>query len=94
MSAKSGKAFDTFLFYSKETDKLEFEFPPRPDVPDSGFKCPSCGKPLRHHMQPATIGKKGYNFWGCTGYPACDKSFKDKGGQPNFETQPAEKSEK
>lgn len=41
-------------------------------------KCPECKKPLR-------LIKKGKDsFWGCTGYPDCKKTFKDKGGQPDF----------
>ena len=32
----------------------------------SGKACPECGKPLRRNTKPGH-----WDFWGCTGYPAC-----------------------
>lgn len=39
---------------------------------DSGFVCPDCGKPLRRIK----------DFWGCTGYPECKRSFKNERNKP------------
>jgi DNA topoisomerase-1 len=47
-----------------------------------GHICPECGKPLRRLAQAATGGSKAYDFWGCSGYPECQASFLNKGGQP------------
>jgi DNA topoisomerase-1 len=48
----------------------------------SGHKCPGCGSDLIHRVGAAKPGKKAYNFWGCSGYPKCDKSFDDAAGKP------------
>jgi DNA topoisomerase-1 len=43
----------------------------------SEHKC-ECGKPLVRRTKAATKGKngtKGYDFYGCTGYPGCDRSY-------------------
>jgi DNA topoisomerase-1 len=49
--------------------------------------CPACSKPLRRKTLAAkddTKGK-GWDFWGCTGYPACRKTFNvGKDGFPDF----------
>lgn len=47
-------------------------------APASKHKC-TCGKPLAHRVKEGTGG---YNFWGCTGFPGCKKSYKDDGGKP------------
>lgn len=48
------------------------------DVP-----CPKCGKELvRRHK--AGTGKKGYDFWSCSGYPTCDARFDNAGGKPKL----------
>lgn len=47
----------------------------------SNHSCPDCGKALVHRQKP---GKDGYDFWGCTGYPACKSSFKNDAGKPAF----------
>lgn len=37
-------------------------------------KCADCGKPLAHRVGE---GRKGhYDFWGCTGYPKCNTTYK------------------
>ncbi|KWN82987.1 hypothetical protein WT92_16105 [Burkholderia stagnalis] len=78
-----GKDFSAHLQYSKEEKKVKFEFPP---PPDSGHNCPSCGKTLIHRQKPTVGKKKGYNFWGCSGYPDCNVSLNDKGGAPDYAT--------
>lgn len=37
----------------------------------TGKMCPECGKPMRRHVKPAKGKLKGYDFWGCSGYPEC-----------------------
>ena len=48
-------------------------------------KCPKCGKTLRHLVRAASKGQKAYDFWSCTGYPACRTSFDNKDGKPDFD---------
>ncbi|HEU0196150.1 MAG TPA: type I DNA topoisomerase [Nevskiaceae bacterium] len=57
--------------------------PRTPKGPPSPFKCPDCGKPLAHRVGD---GKRGhYDFWGCTGWPKCNRSFKTgPDGKPTF----------
>ncbi|NLZ18528.1 MAG: type I DNA topoisomerase [Desulfobulbaceae bacterium] len=45
-------------------------------------KCPACGQPLRHMVRPDSKEKKGFNFWGCSGYPECPVTFADANGVP------------
>ena len=40
------------------------------------------GLPLRHLFRSDTKTKKGYNFWGCSNYPACPATFADAEGVP------------
>ncbi len=42
----------------------------------------TCGKPLAKR-EGKSKGKK-YLFWGCTGYPDCKKTYKDKNGVPDI----------
>ena len=52
----------------------------RPQV--SEYTCPECKKNL---IRRTKGGKKGYDFYSCTGYPACKQSFKvGKDGKPDF----------
>jgi len=47
--------------------------------------CPSCGKPLRRIKKSKKDDpkKKGYDFWGCTGFPDCKSTFQPaKDGTP------------
>ncbi len=44
--------------------------------------CPACGKPLRRITKPADKNIRGYDFWGCTGYPDCPATFVNDGGKP------------
>lgn len=49
-------------------------------APPTGFQCPSCGRELARRQgiaKPKKKGEKGkpYDFYGCTGFPKCDKSF-------------------
>lgn len=44
------------------------------------FNClPPCGKSLVHRKK---TGK--YDFFACSGYPKCDKTYKNKSGKPDF----------
>ena len=43
------------------------------------FPCPDCGKPLVHRVKS---GPKGYDFWGCSGYPDCTANFFSDGDKP------------
>lgn len=43
--------------------------------------CLECNKPLRRITKR---GKDGYDFWGCTGYPSCKKSYQNKGDKPDL----------
>ena len=52
----------------------------RPQV--SEHTCPACKKNLRRNTKG---GKNGYDFYGCTGYPACEQKFQvGKDGNPVF----------
>lgn len=51
----------------------------RKELQLSEHACPDCSKPLVHRVKK---GKKGYNFWGCSGFPDCKKSVPDAGGKP------------
>lgn len=37
----------------------------------TGKICALCGKPMRHIVKAPSKGKKGMDFWGCTGFPEC-----------------------
>ncbi|MGT2457755.1 DNA topoisomerase [Cupriavidus basilensis] len=74
-SAKD-KPFKAHLVYNRVENKVDYEFP------NSGIPCPDCGKPLIHHSKPASGRRKGYSFFGCSGYPACTASFEDARGKP------------
>ncbi|MDR3153674.1 MAG: hypothetical protein LBW85_05235 [Deltaproteobacteria bacterium] len=41
--------------------------------------CSDCGKPLRHIVKE---GEGGFNFWGCSGFPACRTTYPDVDGRP------------
>lgn len=47
--------------------------------------CPKCGKELVRRKKAGKGGKKGYDFWGCSGFPSCDAKFDNAGGRPKFE---------
>ncbi|MDR1166742.1 MAG: type I DNA topoisomerase [Deltaproteobacteria bacterium] len=54
----------------------------------SEHKCPQCSKPLIHRVREASEGSRGYNFWGCSGFPACKTTFEDSDGAPAFDKPP------
>jgi DNA topoisomerase-1 len=43
------------------------------------YLCPDCGNPLIHRVK---TGPKGYDFWGCSGYPDCTANFFPDGDKP------------
>ncbi|EHJ48826.1 DNA topoisomerase I [Solidesulfovibrio carbinoliphilus subsp. oakridgensis] len=68
--------------FANEDGKPGGRIEPRQKLPLSAVKCPECGKPLVHRMKE---GAKGYNFWGCSGYPNCKVSFPDAGDRPDMQ---------
>ena len=48
----------------------------------SAHACPKCGKGLINRVKPSRGKAKGFNFWGCSGFPACDFKCDDAGGKP------------
>lgn len=44
----------------------------------SGHVCPECSKPLRRNTRAKKDDPKGkgWDFWGCTGWPTCKQTFK------------------
>jgi DNA topoisomerase-1 len=59
--------------------------PAAPAAPATGPTCPDCGKPLRRNIRAKQDDPKGrgWDFWGCSGYPTCRKSFaSDASGAP------------
>jgi DNA topoisomerase-1 len=40
----------------------------------TGKVCPKCGKPMRRRVGTAKNGK-GYDFWGCSGWPECKETL-------------------
>lgn len=51
------------------------------EAPDSGHKCPKCGKALVMR----TNREKQTKFWGCSGWKAgCSATFQDQDGAPDF----------
>lgn len=51
----------------------------------SNFDCPLCGKPLRRHKKAAIGEKKAYDFFGCSGFPACNGKFNTVNGKPQID---------
>jgi len=46
--------------------------------------CPECDSPLIHRVKQ---GKKGFNFWGCSGFPKCKTTFENKDGEPAIDVE-------
>lgn len=46
--------------------------------------CPECGKELIRRKKAAVGKKKGYDFWGCSGFPSCNAKFDSVGGKPKL----------
>lgn len=44
------------------------------------FKCPHCNKPLSRRTRKSDSKP----FWGCSGYPKCNKTFADVDGEPDL----------
>lgn len=67
--------------YTAQDNKGKPAAPSNQDKPQSTSEhtCPDCTKPLIHRQK---AGKGGYDFWGCSGYPACTNSFKNNAGKP------------
>lgn len=48
------------------------------------FLCPTCGKPLELHHDISKKSGRPYDWYGCSGYPACRERFFAKDGKPEF----------
>ncbi|PPU05590.1 type I DNA topoisomerase (plasmid) [Xanthomonas campestris pv. campestris] len=48
----------------------------------SEHACAKCGKPLIRRAKAATKAKKGYDFFGCSGFPGCDATYGVSNGKP------------
>ena len=59
----------------------------KPEQVASDHACVECKKPLRRNTRAKKDDpkKKGWDFWGCTGYPKCKKTYQVDGkGDPVF----------
>ncbi|MDR2200170.1 MAG: type I DNA topoisomerase [Deltaproteobacteria bacterium] len=54
------------------------------EPPSTEHMCPVCGKPLRHKVKVGDAMSSGYDFWGCTGFPACRVALNDLDGKPDY----------
>ncbi len=85
-SKKTGKPYD-FLSctgypectYSENADGSTGKAPTPADP--NAPACPDCGKPMRRRSGTSKTGTD-YDFWGCTGYPACKKTIPASGSTP------------
>ncbi len=48
------------------------------------FLCPKCGKPLELHHDVSKKSGRPYDWYGCSGYPACRERFFAGDGKPDF----------
>lgn len=56
-----------------------------PAAPTTQHKCTECGKPLARRTK---AGVNGWDFWSCTGYPKCKKTYRvTPEGVPKFDNQ-------
>ena len=52
--------------------------------------CPNCGKILRHLFKAKAPGRKGYDFWSCSGYPDCKTAYGNLDGKPDLKPKPSQ----
>ena len=57
----------------------------KPVATPSGFNCPDCGKALIRRTGVSKANKKPYDFFSCSGYPKCSRSFQVKDEKPDFD---------
>lgn len=53
--------------------------PGKKEEADAKHACPQCTKPLTRRTKK---GKDGFDFWGCSGFPACKARFPNGRGKP------------
>lgn len=56
---------------------------PKPQPILTKFTCKKCGKQLIHRVKK---GAKPFDFWACSGYPACKESYENRANKPNYES--------
>ncbi len=56
----------------------------KPKPEESDFACPECGRPLVRRRGVSKKTGKEYDFFACSGYPKCKKSFNVTEGVPDF----------
>lgn len=66
--------------YLASSETFTVSFPPRIDT-DPTHKCLSCGSGLSRR---ASTKKKGTYWWGCSNYPACQQTYPDFKGRPEY----------
>jgi len=94
-TSKAGKPYNFFScsgypgckesFNPKEDGTPDFEKQEKPKPTPSGHKCPKCGKDLVRRTGTSAAGKA-YDFFACSGYPACKELFNPKAyGTPDLD---------
>ncbi|MDR2352532.1 MAG: type I DNA topoisomerase [Deltaproteobacteria bacterium] len=54
----------------------------------SNYLCPDCGLPMIHRVKEEDSNVRGYNFWGCSGFPTCKTTCRDDNGKPGAKNPP------
>ncbi len=85
ISKHTGKEYDFFAcsdypdcektFGVLDDDTPDFDGKLRSKAEESKYECPECGKPLVRRQGISKSTKKEYDFFACSGYPECKKTF-------------------
>ncbi len=59
---------------------------PKKVIDETKFKCEDCDKPLVRRVKVKGVGKnkKEIPWYGCSGFPACKRTYFDQGGKPKY----------